>query len=84
MPAFTFLIESALLHAKHKCSVEASTLAELISAINMSLNLEQPTLLIEVYDKEFESFVGTRLSMSVRHFLIYENDFFLQLWTASI
>lgn len=59
MPQFTLLIESAtLLHAKHKCVIQASSLEELIAGINQSLNLEQPTLLIEMYDQEFEDFVG--------------------------
>jgi hypothetical protein len=57
--SFTLLVESAeLLQTKHKCTVVASTLEELKEALIKSLNLGLPSLVIEIYDKEFEEFVG--------------------------
>ena len=57
--SFLLLIESnTLLKAKHKCRVNASSLEELTAGIIQSLNLDQPDLIIELYDKDFEEFIA--------------------------
>jgi hypothetical protein len=55
------LVESDLLASKHKCSITASTLEEFVGALVSSLDLKIPReqMKFEVYDKEFEEYVGT-------------------------
>ena len=56
---FTLLVESDdLLESKHKCTVDASSLEELVDALVKSLQLSHRALIIEIYDKEFDEFVG--------------------------
>ena len=59
--SFTFLVEGAeLLQCKRKCIVHASTLGELKDSLIKQLDLASvPALYVEIYDKEFEEYVGT-------------------------
>jgi hypothetical protein len=60
MVSYKCLVESELLDSKHKCTITASTLEEFMEALVSSLDMKVPTeqLSFEVYDKEFEEFVG--------------------------
>jgi hypothetical protein len=58
--SYKCLVESDLLDSKHKCNITAVTLDEFVAKLVTSLGLPIPTehLSFEVYDKEFEEFVG--------------------------
>jgi hypothetical protein len=52
-------IESPLLEANKKCTTKASTLDGVIDRIRQVSGLRDENLVIEVFDPEFEEFVGT-------------------------
>jgi hypothetical protein len=64
--SYKCLVESDLLESKHKCTITApSTLDGFMEALVSSLGMKLPKeltsvqqLLFEVYDKDFEDFVG--------------------------
>ena len=61
MTLYSCLVESDLLDCKHKRTVRAKTLKEFIEIIwSEMFCVPQAQLLFEVYDTEFEEFVGKK------------------------
>ena len=58
MPYLLLIESDTLLKAKHKCMINTTSLEELTEGICESLKLDQPDLLIEMYDKDFEEWIA--------------------------
>jgi hypothetical protein len=57
---YSCLVESDLFDSKHSCKIHATTLQEFIENIRnaSTSSVPQEQLLFEVYDSDFEEFVG--------------------------